>query len=118
MQITDNKNQFFLVMELMRGGTLGTRMNRPHSDEECAIIMKGILLAVHYLHEKRIIHRDLKPENIMFANQDVSSVKIADFGLSFKFASEGMFYSLLNKKCGTVIYMAPEQFKDKYVSIH
>ena len=53
----------------------------------------------------------------MFASQDVSSVKIADFGLSFKFASEGMFYSLLNKKCGTVIYMAPEQFKDKYVSI-
>lgn len=70
--------------------------------------MKGILLAVHYLHEKRIIHRDLKPENIMFAKTDIRTVKIADFGLSFKFASEGMFYSLLNKKCGTIIYMAPE----------
>ncbi|CAD8123544.1 unnamed protein product [Paramecium sonneborni] len=78
--------------------------------------MKGILLAVHYLHEKRIIHRDLKPENIMFATNDIRSVKIADFGLSFKFASEGMFYSLLNKKCGTIIYMAPEQFKEKFYS--
>lgn len=87
----------------MRGGTLASIMNRPHNDEECSIIMKGILSAVHYLHEKRIIHRDLKPENIMFATQDLKSVKIADFGLSFK--SESLY---LNKKCGTVIYMAPE----------
>lgn len=54
-------------MELMRGGTLAYRMKDKYSDEECAIIIKGILLAVHYMHEKRIIHRDLKPENIMFA---------------------------------------------------
>ncbi|CAD8193406.1 unnamed protein product [Paramecium octaurelia] len=116
MKITENKNQFFLIMELMKGGTLAQRMNQEHNDEDIAIIMKGILLAVHYLHEKKIIHRDLKPENIMFATKDIRTVKIADFGLSFKFASEGMFYSLLNKKCGTVIYMAPEQFKEKFYS--
>ncbi|CAK68686.1 unnamed protein product (macronuclear) [Paramecium tetraurelia] len=115
-RITENKNQFFLIMELMKGGTLAQRMNQEYTDEDFAIIMKGILLAVHYLHEKRIIHRDLKPENIMFATTDIRTVKIADFGLSFKFASEGMFYSLLNKKCGTVIYMAPEQFKEKFYS--
>ncbi|CAD8172066.1 unnamed protein product [Paramecium pentaurelia] len=115
-RITENKNQFFLIMELMKGGTLAQRMKQEHTDEEFAIIMKGILLAVHYLHEKRIIHRDLKPENIMFAKTDIRTVKIADFGLSFKFASEGMFYSLLNKKCGTIIYMAPEQFKEKFYS--
>lgn len=95
-------------MELMRGGTLAYRMKEKYNDEECAVIIKGILLAVHYMHEKRIIHRDLKPENIMFATDNVESVKIADFGLSFKFASEGMFYSLLSKKCGTLTYMAPE----------
>jgi calcium/calmodulin-dependent protein kinase I len=61
---------------------------------------------VSYLHDKSIIHRDLKPENIMLSN---GKVKIADFGLSFRFSSsEGTFHRLLNKKCGTIIYMAPE----------
>lgn len=72
--------------------------------------MKCILSAVHYLHDKRIIHRDLKPENIMLANHSLDSVKIADFGLSFKLSQDGAFFSLMNKKCGTILYMAPEQF--------
>lgn len=32
-----------------------------------------------------VIHRDLKPENIMFENMDdISSLKIIDFGLATK----------------------------------
>ena len=35
---------------------------KPLSEEESALIMKGIFLGLAYLHEeKNIIHRDLKP---------------------------------------------------------
>lgn len=35
------------------------------SDKEASALMKGILSAVSYMHEKNIIHRDLKPGKLM-----------------------------------------------------
>jgi len=33
------------------------------SDEEASLIIKHILKAVKYIHDKNIIHRDIKPSN-------------------------------------------------------
>ena len=52
-----------------------------------------------YFIPKKII------DNILIKDMnDLTSVKIADFGLSFQ--SENGYH--LSKKCGTMIYMAPE----------
>ncbi|CAD8095249.1 unnamed protein product [Paramecium primaurelia] len=114
-RISENKKYYYIIMEYMEGGTLSQIMKEKQlNEQEAAIIMKSILDGVNYLHDKSIIHRDLKPENIMLTG---TNVKIADFGLSFRFSSsEGNFHKLLNKKCGTIIYMAPEQFTEKYYS--
>ncbi|CAD8195419.1 unnamed protein product [Paramecium pentaurelia] len=114
-RITENKKYYYIIMEYMEGGTLAQKMKEKQlNEQEAAIIMKSILEGVNYLHDRSIIHRDIKPENIMLTG---TNVKIADFGLSFKFSStEGTFHKLLNKKCGTIIYMAPEQFTEKYYS--
>ena len=41
------------------------------------------------MHDARVIHRDLKPENILLTNENnLNSIKIADFGLSTKYAEE------------------------------
>jgi len=54
------------------------------------------------------VHRDLKPENILVQDwEDLTSIKIADFGLSTQFSIDG-FVRSLRQKCGTMIYMAPE----------
>ncbi|CAD8103039.1 unnamed protein product [Paramecium sonneborni] len=110
-----NKKCYYIIMEYMEGGTLAQKIKEKQlNEQEAAIIMKQILEGVNYLHDRSIIHRDLKPENIMLTG---ANVKIADFGLSFRFSStEGNFHKLLNKKCGTIIYMAPEQFTEKYYS--
>jgi len=52
---------------------------------EChvAYMMRQILSATQYCHEKAIIHRDIKPENILFVDRSSASpVKIIDFGLA------------------------------------
>lgn len=84
------------------------------SDYESSLIMKSIMSAVTYLHERGIIHRDLKPENILISDQhDLSSVKLIDFGLSYKFQHENKF---LGKHCGTPLFEAPELIKHQIYS--
>jgi len=73
--------------------------------------MKSLLQAINYVHTLNIVHRDLKPENILLDDEnDLSSVKIADFGLSaeYNFNSVDMITRL-----GTIIYMAPELYAKK-----
>ena len=54
-------------MEYLPGGSLHdfircrSSKGRRLSDKEAALIMKGVLSAVDYIHSNSIIHRDLKP---------------------------------------------------------
>ena len=68
--------------------------------------MLGILQAVQYIHKHGIMHRDLKPENILVHNlEDLSDVKVIDFGLSHKYTLKDTGDS---NNCGTMLYMSPE----------
>lgn len=50
-------------------------------DNDVAYIMRSIMKAVSYIHEKGIIHRDLKTANILVDDiNDFSTLKIIDFG--------------------------------------
>ena len=82
-------------MELLTGGILKNFIlkNKNLTEEEIPIIIKQILSAINYLHNKNICHRDIKPENIMFKNDSFKEIKIIDFGLSIK-----NFYDLGEKR--------------------
>lgn len=70
--------------------------------------MYGIIDAVSYIHERGIVHRDLKTANILFdhlSNNEVSSVKIIDFGFGDK---QQMSNASYDDHVGTLTYMAPE----------
>ena len=104
----------FIFTELCEGGSLKdfiiSRYNNPNNnyfmkDSECATIIKNIIQGVEYLSNNGIIHRDLKPENIMFRKEnDINSLVLCDFGL----AGEIIGNNLIESKCGTLIFMAPE----------
>jgi calcium-dependent protein kinase len=115
--IKENPNYFFLVQELMKGGTLRDLIidrytnNQTHlfRDEECALITKNILEGLNYIHHHKVIHRDVKPENIMFMEKNnLNSLKICDFGVST--TVDYLEYEK-DSYSGTLIYMPPEIFK-------
>jgi serine/threonine protein kinase len=83
-------------MELVRDGRLtdlikdrfispAPESTQRFTDKEASAIMRGILSAVAFMHEKGIVHRDLKPDNILVQDRsDLSTCKVIDFGLSAK----------------------------------
>jgi serine/threonine protein kinase len=79
------KDKTGLVMELCTGGDLFTR--HPYSERQASNVVRQILSAATYLHDRNIVHRDLKYENIMFASPDKDdfTVFVIDFGLAKKY---------------------------------
>ena len=101
-------------MELIKGGNLREfllkrkKMGKRVSEEEASQIIGKLLEALAYIHSQNILHRDIKPENICLNSfNDLTSVKIVDFGLGAKL--QGSIFHSSFSKCGTFIYMAPEQ---------
>ncbi|XP_034284872.2 serine/threonine-protein kinase Chk2 isoform X1 [Pantherophis guttatus] len=98
---------FYIVLELMEGGELFDKVQRPArlSERTCKLYFYQMLLAVQYLHKHGIIHRDLKLENVLLSSREENClVKITDFGQS-KIIGET---SLMQTLCGTPDYLAPE----------
>ena len=72
----------YLVMELLEGEDLGSRIDRlgPMRPSEALVALRQIASALDCLHARSIVHRDLKPENLMVTSD--GRIKIADFGIA------------------------------------
>lgn len=99
----------YLTMEYVEGQTLADVLDArgPMPWAEAWPLMKQLLEAFAYAHDRGIIHRDIKPRNIMLTPEGV--VKVMDFGLA-KFYQQ---HELTQTQgvAGTLYYMSPEQIK-------
>lgn len=111
--IHPEKKAVYLVMELIQGGDLFDRIvaKGRYTEIESRRVMRRLLAAIFYLHEKRdIVHRDLKPENILCVSRhDDVNVKLTDFGLAKSITEDG-----LKTFCGTPQYFAPEVLRRRH----
>ena len=99
-----------LEMDFMNGGDLYDFLTEHGIQKEASvkIVARRLMSAMKYLHEVKIIHRDIKLENILLERKnDISSIKLSDFGLSIELESE----MLLTEQVGTSYYMAPELYR-------
>jgi len=68
----ESENKLYIAMEKLNGGSLLDLINQISdkslklTDYEYSQIIKGILEATTYLHERDIAHRDLKPGIFLF----------------------------------------------------
>ena len=87
--IDEHEGKPFIVMELLEGETLRTRMAalgpKALPFNELAEISRQVCSGLEAAHQKGIIHRDIKPANIFLCKS--GTVKILDFGLA-KLAAE------------------------------
>jgi len=109
-----------LVLEYVRGEGLD-RYLLAHGplDEPLALeILRQVLDAVVYAHERRIIHRDLKPANVILEWRGPRAhAHVLDFGIALvdDLDDAGWMTAEFNP-VGTPIYMAPEQVRGEMLS--
>uniref|UniRef100_A0A6T6D850 Protein kinase domain-containing protein n=1 Tax=Compsopogon caeruleus TaxID=31354 RepID=A0A6T6D850_9RHOD len=111
--VFDESDKVHFVMEYLGGGDLFDAIaEENHFSEKIAVdIIRDILEAVAYIHEKNIVHRDLKPENILCCSKTWPyNVKIADFGTARRSqeCEVSSDRSMMSTFVGTPYYMAPE----------
>ena len=98
--------QFYVVMELVDGGSLDDRIEDQKRIPELQMLEVGVQVAkgLQAALAAGLIHRDIKPGNILFT--DSGTAKIVDFGLALlaeqHAGGEGEIW-------GTPYYIAPER---------
>ena len=104
-----------MVMELLRGETLGQRLDRERALPlgEVARVLLPVVSALGTAHLAGIVHRDVKPDNIFLATTpEGTCVKVLDFGVAKLSPLDDDPVATLtatNSIVGTPYYMAPEQ---------
>src|SRR3954447_25666860 len=105
--VGEHDGRAFIVMELMRGGTVGERLRagRAIADDTVLGWLREAASALDAAHEDGVVHRDIKPANLRLDERD--RLAIADFGIA-RLAMEDQL-TATGQVLGTAAYFSPEQ---------
>lgn len=81
--VVEDDERPYIVMELIKGGSLADRIaaHGPLAPDEAARIGIALLGAVRAAHTAGVLHRDIKPANVLLEN-DSDRVVLTDFGIA------------------------------------
>ena len=106
----EDEGQFFIVMELMTGGTLKDLVQREGrlSVELAVDYTLDVIEGLEAAHIAGVIHRDVKPSNCFLDQQ--GRAKVGDYGLSKSLVSNAAL-TQTGAFMGTPQFAAPEQIR-------
>lgn len=105
--VGEHEGQPFLVMRLLRGGTLRHRLTSGTlTPTDLVHILQQVAQALDAAHSRGVVHCDIKPSNILFDEHGTAFV--ADFGVAKVLGSSSQITA--SGLVGTPSYMSPEQF--------
>lgn len=102
---------FWFSMEYIDGPTLAEELSsrKTIGEIQAAALIRPLLDALEYSHNRGVIHRDIKPSNIML---DMCGLPhLMDFGIAKSTGS--LLQTRTGQYLGTPVYMAPEQVSER-----
>ncbi|WP_404788437.1 protein kinase [Altericista sp. CCNU0014] len=112
----EEDSEFYLVEEYVAGTSLYQELatGQQWSEGYVTKLMKDILSALSFVHQKQVIHRDIKPSNIIRREKD-GQIVLIDFGAVKQVANqaidEGSQIAPHTVIVGTPGYMPGEQLR-------
>jgi serine/threonine protein kinase len=99
-------NDFFMVMEFVRGEALDSVIRRggAMAPQQAVMHFCQALDGIGRAHKLGIVHRDIKPANVMITED--GSIKVMDFGIARVLGTARM--TKQGNIIGTIEYMSPE----------
>jgi serine/threonine-protein kinase len=118
IDVVDDANELFLVMEYVHGESLGrlirlaAQRGRPIPPAIAATVMGGVLHGLHAAHEAKaetndpleLVHRDVSPQNVIVGGDGVA--RVLDFGIAK--AVGRLQTTRAGQIKGKMAYLAPE----------
>ena len=121
--IGEHDGQQFMVMELLEGVTLATRMAAgPLLLDDVLAFGADAAAALDAAHRQNVVHRDIKPANLFVTAASV--LKVLDFGVAKLSDAGGALdtthaatsqLTMVGTAVGTVAYMSPEQARGEAI---
>ncbi len=105
--VGEHAGRVFMVMEIMRGGTLGDRLKSGREIPRSTAVrwLREAAEALDTAQEAGVVHRDIKPGNLLLDGSD--RLGVADFGIA-RIAFEDQL-TATGQVLGTAAYISPEQ---------
>lgn len=103
----------YLELPYCKNGSSERLIGKKLSNDEIWKYIYDVSSGLAYLHSCKppIVHQDIKPANILI--DDYNNYAITDFGISSQRGGKHGYY-FDEENSGTMAYMAPERFEEKY----
>jgi serine/threonine protein kinase len=110
IDIFQDNNTAYTVMEFVNGETLKERVQRTGAleEKEALLLINQLLDAVEAVHAKGMLHRDIKPENILISPE--GRLVLIDFGSAREFTEGKTSHQTAMITPG---YAPPEQYSER-----
>ncbi len=101
-------DSYYIAMEYVEGDSLKELIDQGMAVPAAVSVIRQVLEAARFAHQKGIVHRDMKPQNVLIDAD--GRAMVTDFGIARAGSSE---ITQTGSVMGTAQYLSPEQAQGK-----